>query len=51
MSIAQNAKTLLETIYEYERLVNSKAPKKEISRVREYAKKIILSIRQEMLNG
>jgi len=44
--VKQNAKSLMESIYEYERLVNEKAPEKKLQRVREYAIQMIKSIRK-----
>lgn len=43
--IQQNAKTLMESIYEYERLLAGKASEKELKKVSEYAKKLIESMR------
>lgn len=44
--IAQNAKTLMESVYEYDRLINSKASKKELAKVAGYAVRIIESMRK-----
>jgi len=43
--IAQNAKALMESVYEYNRLLNSKASKKELKKVAGYAMQLIESTR------
>ncbi len=46
--IQQKAKSLMENIYEYERLKNENASRKELKKVRDYAMKLISKMRENI---